>query len=99
MIELNPNCSEATMRINVNDLNDEQIDELKEAIENIDIEKGEVRFNSTGNDSISIKDIFGIKVIEVDGDFPFNHVEPLENVIKEKEWKFKKKLPTQNEER
>jgi hypothetical protein len=80
MIELNPNCSEATMRLDLTGLTKEEINKLEELLAKVEEEH-----SSSDNDdenwwfetSWATKDIFGKKVIEIRGDTPFNNSDKL----------------------
>jgi len=88
------NCSEATFRINTNDLSESKVKELKKKLlklmletqnedikisPNISLEDLEDKFvEDSYETSISEGTTFGTKTLTVDGDFPYNHGEVLE---------------------
>jgi len=85
-MELNPNCSEATVRINISNLNEDEIEELRQAIECLCMSHNyEPAECDTYTDSV-----FGIKTIVVSGDFPYNYGDDIDILIEKARQKFKK---------
>ncbi len=82
METLNPNCSEAVMRVRTDKMTPEQKDKLFKELE--------TKFDSSKNDeacdtSVSEEEIFGIPTIKIDGDEAFNNSEEIQNVLDENE--------------
>jgi hypothetical protein len=90
---INPNCSEAVIRINLTEQNRKQIDALYNKLclelnqcndseeqewEDI-IEKKEFDWSDA---SVNEKTIFGISVLEINGDAPYNMGSEIETVIR-----------------
>jgi len=80
---LNPNCSEAIMRINLMNLKEEERKVLKEHIKELEDE------GSSYSDSIWYdtdwceSDVFGTKIIEIKGETPYNHWDELEDYLRQ----------------
>jgi len=76
-LSLNPNCSEAVCRIKVNRMprnkKAELYRKLEEAVNKYSEEGGET--------SISMGRMFGIEMITIDGDMPFNDPNTIEEII------------------
>ena len=74
---LNPNCSEAVCRIKVSRMpvnkRNELYRKLDEAISKYCEEGGET--------SLSLDEMFGLKIITIDGDMPYNNYEEIESII------------------
>ena len=79
MIELNPNCSEATMRLNITDLPENVVKKIVKAIEQVKNENdGDEGGNGWWYDTwYSIDYIFNTRVITISGDAPYNHYDEL----------------------
>ncbi len=80
METLNPNCSEAVMRIRTDKMTPEQKDKLFKELE--------TKFDSSENDeardtSVSEEEIFGIPTIKIDGQMPYNNSEEIQEVLDE----------------
>lgn len=73
-LSLNPNCSEAVIRINTKRLSEEDkkklFAELTKAVEKYDYDTG-----------VYENEIFGVEMIEVKGDMPYNSPKKLEVII------------------
>ncbi len=73
-IELNPNCSEAVMRIRTDNLNECERGRLTNLLQ--ELEKDEERWYHTG---FSDETIFGVSCITIQGDVPYNNLDWLTN--------------------
>ena len=74
-ILLNPNCSELTMRIRINNLTKQELEILENYIK--DLEQGEDWGETSWNEGT----IFGTKVITISGNAPYNHNDEIEEGI------------------
>lgn len=72
MIELNPNCSEATVRLRTDFLNEKEKKALEDYI--IDLEK-DTDFWYEAN--WYHHSMFGMEIISINGDMPYNHYDDL----------------------
>ena len=80
METLNPNCSEAVMRIRTDEMIREQEEKLfKELEEKFDSSKNEDACDT----SVSKEKVFEIPVIKIDGDEPFNNRGEIDKVLDE----------------
>lgn len=80
---LYPNCSEATMRINISKLPETEIKKLEKLFKDLNESKDEDGYNSfADNTSWDIQKIFGIKVLVCKGDYPFNNGDELNEAVK-----------------
>jgi len=86
------NCSEATIRI---DLRGEDEKKIKQLIEKLELEMTDISPSSKDWDDekdnkefemsegyVSQKDIFGLPILEITGDAPFNFSDDIETMIK-----------------
>jgi len=85
---LNPNCSEAVMRLKIDKLSEKEIKELDNLLKDMD-EGTELLGDDEDNNfwyDTSWKDteIFGMRVMEIKGETPFNNPEELENKLRKK---------------
>lgn len=92
---LQPNCSEAVIRINLKGQDEENIKKLIEKLElEFSYADSQKQESDWDDDNSKIKkefdwmdtyvdrrDIFGVDLIEIKGDAPFNNLEELEEVI------------------
>jgi hypothetical protein len=93
---INPNCSEATMRIKLDGQDQKKIDGLIEKLNlelnnNYDITSSK---QSNWDDEattkefefseayVSVNDIFGIRVLEISGDAPYNMGDDMEKLVR-----------------
>jgi len=81
---LNPNCSEAVMRISLNKLSEKEKDTLHKYIEELDkLANDESDEYDWWYETYTKDDSFcGINWIELEGETPFNHWNKLERYIK-----------------
>jgi hypothetical protein len=98
-IELIPNCSESTFRIDISRLNEDEIKTIK-SVWNAGIKKfmkeNDDEYEPEGSE-IYEKSIFGKKVLEAHGDFPFNCGDTIDEIVSDAEKKLKKKLRTEHD--
>jgi len=92
-IGINPNCSEATIRILLQGQNEKKIEALKNKL-SLEIDKDympEEKSEWDGDPTrefdfseayINDKTIFGVRVLEISGDAPYNHGEEITSIIK-----------------
>jgi len=78
---LNPNCSEAVMRIRTDAMTEEQKTKLlNELTEKFDSNEDK---NEAYDTSVSEETIFGIPHIAIDGQMPYNNSEDIDKVLEE----------------
>lgn len=100
-IELIPNCSESTFRIDISNLTEEEIAIIKstwDAGVKKFMKENDDEYEPEGSDLYE-KSIFDKKVLEADGDFPYNCSDTIDEIVEAAEKKLKKKLRTENEGR
>ena len=89
---INPNCSEATVRIKINDVDDKAVKELiakleletnqeEESIGEWDDEKTSKKEFEWYETYISEETMFGIDCIKISGDAPYNNGDQIADVI------------------
>lgn len=71
------NCSEAVCRIKVSRMPRNKRTELYRKLE----EAVNKYLDEDGNTSISMGEIFGLKIITIDGDMPYNNFEEIEGIL------------------
>lgn len=99
-MNLIPNCSESTFRIDISNLTNKEIEKIK-SIWNKEIEKFEKEENfgyEVEGKYLEENQIFSQKVLEAKGDFPYNNNETIDAIIKKCETLLKKNLKTENTE-
>ena len=98
-IELIPNCSESCFRIDISHLSQDEIKTIK-SVWNTGIKKymkeNDCSYEPEGSDLYE-KSIFDKKVLEANGDFPYNCSETINEIVKNVEKKLNKKLKTEND--
>jgi len=72
---LNPNCSEATMRIDLTGLSEEEIKGIEDLLEKLT--SGDEKEEWWYDTDWERVDIFGKDIIEIKGDTPYNSYEEL----------------------
>ena len=100
-INLIPNCSEATFRIDISTLTDAEIDKIILIWEHHVHEKDEDGDDYTTRDGsvLESKTILGKRILEADGDFPYNCGNIVEHIVETAEKAIGKKLVTESEQR
>jgi hypothetical protein len=90
-MQLNPNCSEATMRFNVTNLSEQMTKKLMKALEEIEAEHSTENGNNIPDEdawwydtSFYIETIFNLTTITINGDTPYNNPEKLLEALREK---------------
>jgi len=76
MDNLNPNCSEATCRLKIDNLTDKE-----EECVDVMLKDLEENNEDWGDTSYSTNTIFGIRVIEIKGNYPYNNDTDLANAL------------------
>ena len=98
-IELIPNCSESVFRIDISKLTKDEIETIKSVWED-EVKKfmkeNDDEYEPEGSDLYE-KSIFDKKVLEADGDFPYNCSDTIDKIVEKCEKTLKKKLQTENE--
>jgi len=98
-VNLIPNCSESTFRIDITNLKPEQIEKIKEIWDagvKAFMKEEKTTYEPEGSELYE-KTIFGTEVLEANGDFPFNCSEEIDSIIADAEAKLKITLKTEKE--
>ena len=98
-VNLIPNCSETTFRIDVSTLTDVEIETIQELWkkklqEITESDDGGFEYDNDLNE----KKILGKKVLEVHGDFPYHNADAVKSIVKSAEKTLKKKLTSEFED-
>jgi len=81
-MNLNPNCSEATMRINLKNLTKAEIKQLSNLLDCLSMESEKDEESKWYETSFSKENIFGISVMVIKGETPYSEGEWLEDQLK-----------------
>jgi len=101
-MELIPNCSEATFRVDVSDLSKKEIEQIKEIWEHhVEeyMEENEYKDERPEGSILEESRILGKKVLACDGDFPYNASSEIKHIISVAEKGLGKKLVWESENR
>lgn len=100
MENLIPNCSEATFRIDISNLNAKEIAMVKKVWDaGVKEYEKENDWDAEGEGGDLYEEtIFGIKCLKSKGDFPFNGADKVKEIVKNAEEALGKKLRTDEEE-
>ena len=75
-IELNPNCSEATVYLDVTKLSERELQVLLEYLERL--ESSDEWYDT----NVDVNTLFGLKVVRISGETPYNYTEWLIDSLK-----------------
>jgi len=101
-VNLIPNCSEATFRIDISNLSKDEIEKIKIIWEHNVKEKmkedGDEDGEYDGSELVETA-IFDKKLLQADGDFPYNCSDTVDHIVAAAEKALGKKLKTETESR
>ena len=102
-INLIPNCSEATFRIDVSNLSKEEIEKIKVIWEHNVKERmkedGDEDCDPPEGSDLVETSIFDKQLLQASGDFPYNCSDTVDHIVAAAEKALKKTLKTEREDR